>query len=119
MLEGATIVLRVAGAAASSTASAAFERGQLHLIIGPNGAGKSTLLKLLRGRSSPTGAASATAAPTCRAHRSAQARRACAPCCRRACEIAFPLRVAEVVMMGRYPHFIGRPRARTAPLRRR
>jgi iron complex transport system ATP-binding protein len=91
-----------------SDVSVAFEPSRLHLIIGPNGAGKSTLIKvlarLLRPQSGVVEYESADAAnmkeidlAKCRAVLS------------QAIEVAFPLTVREVVMMGRYPHFGGRP----------
>jgi iron complex transport system ATP-binding protein len=88
--------------------SVKFEAGQLHLIIGPNGAGKSTLIKVLArllrpqaggveyGGADVRGASESDLAP----------RRAVLS---QAVEVAFPLTVREVVMMGRYPHFVGHP----------
>jgi iron complex transport system ATP-binding protein len=87
-----------------------FGSGQLNLIVGPNGAGKSTLLKLLSGQlRSDSGeirygdmevrSLTPQRLATMRAILSQNI------------QIAFPLRVQEVVMMGRYPHFLGRPSA--------
>lgn len=88
--------------------SATFIPGKLSLIIGANGAGKSTLIKLITGQlSSPEGSIyyhdkalkhlSAAELSKFRAVLSQQV------------ELSFPLPVREVVMMGRYPHFSGRP----------
>jgi len=84
--------------------SATFAPRTLHLIVGPNGAGKSTLVKVLarllrpaRGTVTYQGADIAAAA-----ERTLAVRRAVLS---QAIEIAFPLSVREVVMMGRYPHF--------------
>jgi iron complex transport system ATP-binding protein len=91
--------------------SAAFAPGRLHLVIGPNGAGKSTLIKVLARLLKPqAGQVLYGGADIARESEAALA-------CRRAVlsqaiEIAFPLWVHEVVMMGRYPHFSGRPAAR-------
>src|SRR4051812_48847511 len=87
--------------------SVRFESGKLNLIIGPNGAGKSTLLKLLGGQSR-------TSAGTIHYGGIDAAQLGLAALSRfrailsQSVEIAFPLRVWEVVMMGRYPHFSGR-----------
>lgn len=91
-----------------SDVSLSFEPGKLHLIIGPNGAGKSTLIKvlarLLRPQSGKIQYDGADIEMTSEADLAK--RRAVLS---QAVEIAFPLTVREVVMMGRYPHFGGRP----------
>jgi iron complex transport system ATP-binding protein len=91
--------------------SVSFVPGAISLIVGPNGAGKSTLLRAL-----------------CREVRP-QAGEVCYGDCpldqwtepelarvrgvlSQAVELGFPLRVWEVVLMGRYPHFTGRPTSR-------
>jgi iron complex transport system ATP-binding protein len=87
-----------------SEVSVSFDPGKLNVIIGPNGAGKSTLVKLLCGQLRPrTGAVyygddllsslSLSAVARTRAVLSQNI------------ELSFPLKSAEVVMMGRYPHF--------------
>jgi iron complex transport system ATP-binding protein len=88
--------------------SADFEAGKLKLIIGPNGAGKSTLIKTICGQIQPLSGnifynninikeASALSLAKTRAVLSQNT------------ELAFPLKVWEVVMMGRYPHFGAKP----------
>lgn len=90
--------------------SAEFQPGELNLIIGPNGAGKSTLIKLLSKQlradagaiaydSIDLGAISIRELARIRAVLS------------QSIEVTFPMRVWEVVMMGRYPHFSGKPGA--------
>ena len=87
---------------------AAFTEGQIHLIIGPNGAGKSTLIKLIAGQLSPLEGTihygndplkqlTVTHLAKIRAVLSQNV------------DLAFPMQVAEVVMLGRYPHFSLRP----------
>src|SRR5216683_3860405 len=90
--------------------SAKFERGQLSLIIGPNGAGKSTLIKLLSKQLRPdSGTISYDGMDVSGStHRDLAKIRAVLS---QNIEVSFPLRVWEVVMMGRYPHFAGKPAA--------
>jgi iron complex transport system ATP-binding protein len=108
MLEAHDVTFSVSGRELLSGVSATFDSGQLHLIIGPNGAGKSTLIKLLARLTRPTAGAilyegrdvTATSEIVLAKKRAVLSQ---------AIEVAFPLSVREVVMMGRYPHFGGRP----------
>jgi len=78
------------------------------LIIGPNGAGKSTLIKVLARLLRPqTGKVEYEGADVSQAGEAELAKRRAV--LSQAIEVAFPLTVREVVMMGRYPHFGGRP----------
>src|SRR5258708_4681965 len=72
-------------------------------ILGPNGSGKTTLLRLLAGTRHPQrGSVTLDGAPLTRFSRSALARRmAVVP---QETHLAFDYTVAEVAMMGRYPH---------------
>lgn len=108
MIEARELVFRAGGRALVDGVSAAFEPGKLHLVVGPNGAGKSTLVKLLsrllrphQGQVLYSGVDVRTASERDLARRRAVLSQAV--------EIAFPLTSREVVMMGRYPHFGGRP----------
>ncbi len=107
-LTAAGVSFAVDGRALLSEVSVAFEASSLGLVVGPNGAGKSTLVKVLCRQLAPDagevryggralGAWSDAELATVRAVLS------------QSVELAFPLRVWEVVMMGRYPHFTGRP----------
>ena len=108
MLEARDITFTVGARELLSGVSAAFEPGNLHLIIGPNGAGKSTLVKVLARLLKPTSGevryedqnVAATSEMTLAKKRAVLSQ---------AIEVAFPLSVKEVVMMGRYPHFGGSP----------
>jgi iron complex transport system ATP-binding protein len=108
MLEARNITFAITGRELLSGASATFESGKLHLIIGPNGAGKSTFIKLLARLTRPTSGTvlyentdiSTTSEMVLAKKRAVLSQ---------AIEVAFPLSVREVVMMGRYPHFGGRP----------
>jgi iron complex transport system ATP-binding protein len=110
MLTATNITYRVGRKDLISDISASFASGKLHVIIGPNGAGKSTLIKVLARLLRPqngtveydqTDVGNAAEAELAK-HRAVLSQ---------AIEIAFPLTVREVVMMGRYPHFGGRPGA--------
>ena len=108
MIEAKDIIYRVGTRELLSQISISFASGQLHLIIGPNGAGKSTLVKVLARSLRPhdgqvlyDGVDIRNADETDLAKRRAVLSQAV--------EVAFPLTVREVVMMGRYPHFGGRP----------
>src|SRR5829696_6597948 len=72
-------------------------------ILGPNGSGKTTLLRMLAGTRRPQrGAVTLDGEPLTRFTRGALARRmAVVP---QETQLAFDYTVAEVAMMGRYPH---------------
>ncbi len=87
-----------------------FEAGKIHAIAGPNGAGKSTLFKLLGQEIKPNSGSvwfdqieaiseNRKKLSKWRALLSQQA------------SLSFPLRVWEVVLMGRYPHYNTKPTA--------
>ncbi len=91
--------------------SVGFRAGQVAMIIGPNGSGKTTLLKALTGElAKTTGEVHYGSERLTRATAKNLARvRAVVS---QQSEIAFPLTVEEVVMMGRYPHFATTPTAK-------
>jgi len=108
VLEAKNITYRVDRRELISDVSVSFAPGKLHLIIGPNGAGKSTLIKVLsrylrpqQGGVTYDGIDISTESEVALAKRRAVLSQAI--------EVAFPLSAREVVMMGRYPHFGGRP----------
>lgn len=108
MLRTTNITYAVAGRELISDVSVSFAAGQLHLIVGPNGAGKSTLIKLLARLLRPqSGVVEYEGLDVSRTSELDLAR--CRAVLSQAVEVAFPLDVREVVMMGRYPHFGGRP----------
>jgi iron complex transport system ATP-binding protein len=95
--------------------SVRFRPNKLNVLLGPNGAGKSTLLKIatgvvaptagevryrLAGGARPLGAFPADALARTRAVLSQHV------------DVAFPLAVEDVVLMGRYPHYGRTPTAR-------
>jgi len=108
MLEARDITFRVGNKALIEEVSARFEPGRLHLVIGPNGAGKSTLIKVLARLLRPVeGAVLYEGVDVRRTGEAELARRRAV--LSQAVEVAFPLTVREVVMMGRHPHFGSRP----------
>ena len=108
MLTAHDISFRVGNKSLISNISLQFEPGKLHLLIGPNGAGKSTLIKVLARLLRPqTGSVSYEGTDIVDASEADLARRRAV--LSQAVEVAFPLSVREVVLMGRYPHFGGRP----------
>jgi iron complex transport system ATP-binding protein len=110
MLSASDLVYSVGRRRILDRVSAAFDPGRLHLIIGPNGAGKSTFVKLLARLIVPEAGnvRYGTADAQTLAHRDLARRRAVLS---QAVEVAFPIPARELVMMGRYPHFTGRPSA--------
>ncbi|MEQ9440108.1 MAG: heme ABC transporter ATP-binding protein [Cyclobacteriaceae bacterium] len=88
--------------------SVTFEPGKLHLIIGPNGAGKSTLIKVLCNQVLPQKGAVYYGNKEVSSFSKLELARIRAVLSQNI-ELAFPLSVSEVVMMGRYPHFSVKP----------
>ncbi len=108
MLKATNITYRVGEKEIVSDITASFAPGKLHLIIGPNGAGKSTLIKVLARLLRPqSGKVEYDGLDVSDAREANLAKRRAV--LSQAIEVAFPLSVREVVMMGRYPHFGGRP----------
>jgi iron complex transport system ATP-binding protein len=108
MLEASNLTFRVGDKALISDVSVSFAPGKLHLLVGPNGAGKSTLIKILARLLRPqSGEVKYEGEDVKGASESQLAKRRAV--LSQAVEVAFPLSVREVVLMGRYPHFGGRP----------
>jgi iron complex transport system ATP-binding protein len=108
MLTASNITFRVGSKPLVSDISVSFAPSKLHLIIGPNGAGKSTLIKVLARLLRPqTGHVAYDGVDVSAASEAELAKRRAV--LSQAVEVAFPLTVREVVTMGRYPHFGGRP----------
>ena len=88
-----------------------FRPGRFSVVLGPNGAGKSTLLRVATGLVPPTrGDVTYDGEPLAGfgAQRLARTRAVLS----QHVELAFPLPVADVAMMGRYPHYGRVPTAR-------
>jgi heme transport system ATP-binding protein len=108
MLQARDVVYRAGGRTLLHGISASFEPGRLYLLVGPNGAGKSTLVKLLSRLNRPhEGEIRYGELDAASCSERDLARRRAVPS--QAIEVAFPMPVRDLVMMGRYPHFRGRP----------
>lgn len=102
------ITVNVGNKVLLNNVSAVFEPGKMNLIIGPNGAGKSTLIKVLCKQMKPAAgrifygdkAITDLSDEHLSSMRSVLSQNI---------DLAFPLTVWEVVMLGRYPHFISQP----------
>ncbi len=95
--------------------SVRFQPRKLNVLLGPNGAGKSTLLKIATGLLTPTAGLvrymlpqGARALDTFPVDALARTRAVLS----QHVEVAFPLAVEDVVLMGRYPHYGRTPTAR-------
>lgn len=108
MLSAKNINYSVSGKALLQNVSLDFEPGKLNLIIGPNGAGKSTFIKVICNQLKPqTGS-------VYYGDKNIHSTPIVQLACMRAVlsqniELTFPLTVKEIVLMGRYPHFTGKP----------
>ncbi|MCB9319740.1 MAG: heme ABC transporter ATP-binding protein [Lewinellaceae bacterium] len=91
--------------------SGRFEARKIHLIIGPNGAGKSTLIKLIAGQL-PLHHGHVRYGDTDLARLSVSQLARIRAVLSQNVDLAFPMRVDEVVLLGRYPHFSVRPTSR-------
>lgn len=84
--------------------SVKWQAGQMNLIIGPNGAGKSTLIKCIS-RQLPIHSGKILFNENEITQNSFESLARERAVLSQQIEVAFPLKVWEVVMMGRYPHF--------------
>jgi iron complex transport system ATP-binding protein len=81
-----------------------FEPGLLHVIVGPNGSGKSTFLKAFSGEwPVEAGTVFYDGRPVADLNKTQLAQRRAVMS--QLPELHFPVRVDDIVMMGRYPHF--------------
>jgi heme transport system ATP-binding protein len=109
MLSAKNITYKIGDKILLDDVSVDFEVGKLNLVIGPNGAGKSTLIKVLCNL-----VHSSNEGTVCYGNKNittfsiAELARIRSVLSQNI-ELAFPLKVSEVVMMGRYPHFTGKP----------
>jgi iron complex transport system ATP-binding protein len=105
----AGVVLRSVSYVAGDTqilddVSVHFRPGRFNVVLGPNGAGKSTLLRVATGLVPPTRGDVAYNGEPLAGFGSQRLARTRAVLSQHV-DLAFPLPVADVVMMGRYPHY--------------
>lgn len=96
----------VGGRALVADVSTTFRPGALSVIVGANGAGKSTLIRLLGRQLDATSGGIVLGTRPMREWPATELARVRAVLSQ-SIDLAFPLRVDEVVMMGRYPHMTG------------
>ncbi|MDH6638422.1 UNVERIFIED_ORG: iron complex transport system ATP-binding protein [Methylobacterium sp. SuP10 SLI 274] len=95
--------LTIDGRALLSGVGLALEPGRLVGLVGPNGAGKTTLLRVLAGLLPPVkGGVTLDGVPLDRLSREARARRIAALF--QGAGVGWPMRVREIVALGRLPH---------------
>jgi len=104
MVELHRVSYRAGGATILSDVSVRFRPGRFNVLLGPNGAGKSTLLRIATGLAQPASGEVRYADRSLRSFDAQELARSRAVLTQHV-EMAFPLPVADVVMMGRYPHF--------------
>jgi iron complex transport system ATP-binding protein len=110
MLQLEDITVKVGAKKLVDNVSAIFHPGKMNLIIGPNGSGKSTLIKAVSKQLAfDEGKVwyDKKELTALSYHELAKFRAVLS----QHTEVAFPLKVWEVVMMGRYPHFSTQPGA--------
>lgn len=108
MLTGKSITVRIGDKLLLDKIDAQFAPGKLNLIIGPNGAGKSTLMKVLSKQMTDyEGMVTYQSVDSKKITDKTLAKMRAV--LSQNIDLAFPLKVWEVVMMGRYPHFVGVP----------
>lgn len=111
MVEVVDVSYRAGGTVILDDVTARFRRGRFNVILGPNGAGKSSLLKVATGLLQPSaGVVTYDGKPVAGFEPAELARRRAV--LSQHVELAFPLPVRDVVLMGRYPHYGRTPSAR-------
>jgi iron complex transport system ATP-binding protein len=108
MVETADITYNAGGQVILHPTSLSFASGMFHVIMGANGAGKSTLMRLLAGDEHPSSGDILWDGKFIHdlGRRELALKRAVLS---QHYHISFPHTVNEIVSMGRYPHFSGRP----------
>jgi iron complex transport system ATP-binding protein len=104
MVEVIGVSYRAGGKVILDDVTARFRCGRFNVILGPNGAGKSSLLKVATGLLQPSGGLVTYDGKSVRDIAPAELARRRAVLSQHV-ELAFPLPVRDVVLMGRYPHY--------------
>jgi iron complex transport system ATP-binding protein len=108
MLEVNDVSYRIGNHQILDNVSNVFEAGKLTMIIGPNGSGKSTLLKIISNEITNY-SGSIHYDNKLLSKKEKQDISKIRAVLSQETELSFPLTVAEVVMMGRYPHYNFKP----------
>jgi iron complex transport system ATP-binding protein len=108
MLRLENITVTAGGKKILDDVSALFETGKMNLIVGPNGSGKSTLIKAVSKQMTISSGKVFYGEQELHQLSYNQLAKFRAVLSQHT-EITFPLTVKEVVMMGRYPHFVSTP----------
>ena len=95
---------RAGGTTILDGVSVRFAPGRFNVIVGPNGAGKSTLMRVATGLLQPAAGGVRYAGRALGAYDAEGLARVRAVLSQHV-ELAFPLAVEDVVLMGRYPHY--------------
>lgn len=111
MIQANNITYRIGKKTILKDISVKFEAGKINLILGPNGAGKSTLVKVICNQLKPQEGSVFYEGNNIRNISVAELAKVRAVLSQNT-ELAFPLKVKEVVTMGRYPHFSVNPTAK-------
>jgi iron complex transport system ATP-binding protein len=104
MVELRGVSYRAGGVAILRDIDVHFRPGRFNVVLGPNGAGKSTLLRIATGLAQPMDGDVRYGDRALGSFEEQELARTRAVLTQHV-ELAFPLPVREVVMMGRYPHF--------------
>ena len=104
MVELNAVSYRAGGADILRDVSVRFRAGRFNVVLGPNGAGKSTLFRIATGLARPNAGEVRYAERGLATYDGGELARTRAVLSQHV-DLAFPLPVTDVVMMGRYPHF--------------
>lgn len=104
MIEASNISYKVTGKYLVSPLSATFNAGEMAVIMGANGAGKSTLLKLLTAALKPSSGNILYKGVELSAYTPEELAKERAVLSQ-SYHLNFPITVADIIMMGRYPYF--------------
>ena len=118
MVELRDVSFRVGEARILERVAVRFDAGKFNVVLGPNGAGKSTLLRLATGLVAPTAGTVLYDDRPIDSFATIELARTRAVLSQHV-ELAFPLPAADVVMMGRYPHYDRVPTPRDREIVRR
>lgn len=108
MIQADNITYKIGSKTILKNISVNFAPGKINLILGPNGAGKSTLVKIICNQLKPQEGNVFYEGLNIKDKTVAELAKVRAVLSQNT-ELAFPLKVREVVMMGRYPHFSVNP----------